>query len=268
MWRYAIGIVLSLAAFTGCGGKSAPETPPKAEKQAWAQEEILLQLKELRADVSKLQQDAEAAKALDSRLSALESAVARGGGAVAGREVLLGDAVPRGSASAKVAVVEFTDFECPYCARHFHDVLPQLKAAFIDTGRVRYYVRNYPLEFHANARPAAIATVCAGTVGGKYWEMHDRLFSRAGTLSPELYRTAAREIGVDAQKFSTCLNDLPTAQRVDADARYASTVGVSGTPKFYIGRIHGNKIVDAVEFSGARSFEVFKAAIDSRLGAR
>jgi protein-disulfide isomerase len=267
MWRNAIGILLCTAAVSGCGGPAAPAAPPKAERQAWAQEEILLQLKELREDVSRLQQDAAAVKSMDARITALESAVEQHGGqgAKAGREVLLGDAVARGSANAKVAVVEFTDFECPYCARHFHQVFPKIKEVFIDTGRIRYYARNYPLEFHADAKPAAVASVCAGTIGGKYWQMHDRLFSRKGALGLDLYLEAAREMGIDAQKFSTCLTDQSASQRVDAEVQYANTVGVSGTPKFFVGRIQGNKIVDAVEFSGARSFETFKAAIDSRL---
>jgi protein-disulfide isomerase len=270
MWRTGFGVVLTVAVLSGCGGSSAPATAPQAEKQAWAEEEILLQLKEMREDISRLQQDAAVVKSLDARLTALESAATRradGAGRrdAPGREVLFGDAIPRGSASAQVAIVEFTDFECPYCARHFRDVFPQIKKTFIDTGRVRYYTRNYPLDFHSSAKPAAIAAFCAGK-GGKYWQMHDKLFAGGGrALNPDFYREAAHELGIDAATFSACLTGLTSSQQVDADVQYATSVGVSGTPKFYIGRIEGNRIVDAVELSGARSFEVFSSAIDSRL---
>jgi protein-disulfide isomerase len=253
----------------GCGGAAAPDPAPKSQDQSWAQEEILLQLKELREDVSRLQKDAELAKSMDARLTALEAAATRragnGGPAGPGREILFGDAVPRGSASAKVAVVEFTDFECPFCARHFHEVFPQLKKAFIDTGRIRYYARNYPLEFHSHARSAAVAAVCAEQVGGKYWQMHDRLFSGGSALGADFYRESATSLGVDAQRFSACMADPLPLQRVNADVQYANTVGVSGTPKFFVGRIQGNKIVDAIEVQGARPFEYFRSVIESRM---
>lgn len=259
MRQRAIALVLAAALVGGCGGPAAPEPPAKAGKQSWAEEEILLQLKELREDVSRL-------KSLEARLTALESAATRRADAPApGRDVLFGDAIPRGSASAKVAIIEFTDFECPYCARHFNQVFPQIKKTFIDTGRIRYYTRNYPLDFHARAKPAAIAAVCAGK-DGKYWQMHDRLFAGGGgALNADSYREAAQSMGLDAQRFSACLNGLPSSQQIEADIQYATSVGVSGTPKFFVGRIEGNKIVDAVELSGARSFETFSAAIDSRL---
>ena len=260
--------VVSVVAFSGCGGKASPE-PPAPKNQAWAQEEILLQLKELREDVGKLQKDAEAARSLDARITALESAVARGAGnaapAAAGSpEISLDDAVPRGSAKAKVAVVEFTDFECPYCARHFHETLPQIKKAFIDTGRIRYYARAFPLDFHAHAKSASIAAYCAGKAG-KYWEMHDRLFSRQGDLGDALYHEDARAIGLDDGKFSACQADAQSAQRIAADVQYGTTVGVSGTPKFFIGRIQGNKVVDVVAVTGARPFDYFKSVIESKL---
>ncbi|HEX6398603.1 MAG TPA: thioredoxin domain-containing protein [Steroidobacteraceae bacterium] len=265
MRRIAIGAALSVMLFCGCGKQAPPEAPAKP-KQDWAQEEILLQLKEMREDISRLQQQSEAVKSLDARLTALESAARAAPAKTArGPEVKFDGATPRGSASAKVAVVEFTDFECPYCARHFHEVFPKVKEAFIDTGRIRYYARNYPLDFHAGAKPAAIAAFCAGKISGKYWEMHERLFSRKGTLSEELYRQTAQSIGIDPESFTKCLAETSSAQHVDADAQYASSVGVSGTPKFFIGRIQGNRIVDTIEVSGARSFEVFKSAIDSRL---
>src|SRR5690349_9962179 len=112
MRRIALGAVLSAMWLSGCGRQAAPEVPAKP-KQDWAQEEILLQLKEMREDISRLQQESEAIKTMDARLAALESAAARNGRAARGRDVMFDGAVPRGSAGAKVAVVEFTDFECP-----------------------------------------------------------------------------------------------------------------------------------------------------------
>ena len=266
-------VVLIAALIAGC---SAP-TPPaasdesrKPEKQDWAQEEILLQLKEMREDINRLQQDAAAVKSLDGRISALEAVVAQKVGnsdaAAPVREVLFGDAVPRGSARAKVAVVEFTDFECPFCARHYREVFPELKKTFVDTGRVRYYVRNYPLDFHASAKPAAIAAFCAGK-GGKFWEMHEKLFSKGGAPTADSIREAANAIGVDANRFSACLSDPASSKRVDADIQYANGLGIRGTPKFFIGRIDGNKIVDVIEVTGARPLSTFSSAIESRLAS-
>jgi protein-disulfide isomerase len=270
--RSAIGFVLITTAFVGCGASTAPDTSEKSHqtgKQDWAQEEILLQLKEMREDINQLRQDAAAVKSLDTRISALEAVARKAGnsGDVAApvREVLFGDAVPQGLAGAKVAVVEFTDFECPFCARHHHEVFPELKKAFIDTGRIRYYVRNYPLSFHASARPAAIAAFCAGKAG-KFWEMHEELFSKAGALRADSYREAASAVGINPKRFSECVEDPASSQRLDAEVQYANGLGVSGTPKFFIGRIEGKKIVDVIQVTGARPLSTFSAAIQSLLG--
>lgn len=273
--RSAVGFILIAAVFAGCSAPTPPAASAEASKpgkQDWAQEEILLQLKEMREDINRLQHDAEAVKSMDARISAVEAAVVQkagdsGAAPAVVREVLFGDAVSRGSAGAKVAVVEFTDFECPFCARHNREVFPEIKKAFIDTGRIRYYLRNYPLDFHASAKPAAIAAYCAGKAGGKFWEMHDALFSKGGALGPDAYREAAAAIGVDANRFSACLNDPASSKRIDADVQYANGLGVRGTPKFFIGRIQGNKIVDVIQVTGARAFSTFSSAIESRLAS-
>ncbi len=169
-----------------------------------------------------------------------------------------------GSASAKLAIVEFTDYECPFCDRFNKSVLPQLKSNYIDKGTVKIISRNFPLAFHANARGAALAATCAADQGA-YEAMRAGLFASHQALSPALYTKLAGDSRLDMTRFELCIKDAANAQRIQDDVDYAGSLGVSGTPSFFIGRIQGDKLVDVVPLVGALPYESFSAAIDPML---
>ena len=159
----------------------------------------------------------------------------------------------RGPAGAPVEIVEFSDFECPFCLRAFPTVAQVVKTY---GDRVRLVYRHYPLQNHPHARPAAEASACANEQG-KFWEYHDRLFGDPGHLTtPELKQHAA-ELGLDESKFDTCVETRKYQKDVDADIVAADAVGVTGTPAFFV---NGRPI------SGAMPFETFKQVIDEELG--
>ena len=167
-----------------------------------------------------------------------------------------------GNPNAKVTIVEFSDFQCPFCRRFWKDTYGQLKKEYIDTGKVRLVTRNYPLTFHEAARPAAIASLCAKEQG-KFWEYRDKMFGEQekqgqGTVAfgaTELKSWAAA-IGMNSQQFNACLDTQKYAAKVDADTAAGAAAGVSGTPSFYI---NGQQVV------GAQPFSTFKKIIDGLL---
>jgi len=158
-----------------------------------------------------------------------------------------------GEASAKVSVVEFSDFQCPFCNR----VLPTLQQIQQEYGDdVRIVFKHLPLGIHPKA-PGAHRAAEAAHRQGKFWEMHDRIFANQRNLSPEQYRAYAEEIGLDLAQFEKDLADPATERRVQSDLAEASRLGVTGTPGFFInGRF----------LSGAQPFARFKEAIDAELG--
>lgn len=169
-----------------------------------------------------------------------------------------GGAASRGPENAKVTVVEFSDFQCPYCASYSTTTYNQIKKEYGD--RIRYVFHDYPLSFHQFAQKAAEAASCAGDQG-KFWEMHDLLFAKnsewsAGKSVEEIFVTYAGQIGVDKAKFKECLASGKFTQVVKDDVVLGGAVGVSGTPSFFI---NGQMLV------GAQSFESFKAIIDKEL---
>jgi protein-disulfide isomerase len=158
----------------------------------------------------------------------------------------------RGPENAPVTIIEFSDFECPYCLRA-HPTVQQVLSTYGD--RVRFVYRHYPLPNHPNARPAAEASACAHEQG-KFWPYHDRLFSSAGKLSAADLKQHAVELGLDAAQFNACVDGRKYRADVDADMQVAEKAGVSGTPAFFInGRVLG----------GAQPFEAFQRVIEDEL---
>lgn len=166
----------------------------------------------------------------------------------------------KGEENAKVTIVEFSDFECPFCANFYKDTLPQIQSEYIDKGLVKLDYRHYPLSFHPQAKPLGIAAECANEQG-MFWQMHDKIFDEnvAGALTSanaDTYKEWAGEIGLDTASFNSCYDAGRGGDTVDADFTLGSEVGVSGTPTFYI---NGRQLV------GAQPFASFKAIIDEEL---
>jgi protein-disulfide isomerase len=159
----------------------------------------------------------------------------------------------RGPDAAPVTIVEFTDYECPYCQRHFLNTLPLVLAQYGD--RVKYVVMNFPIsELHPDALGAAEAAECAADQG-RFWEYHDRLFVASDLERASLGGIAA-QMRLDSTAFATCVDTRATADRVAGHIAHARSLGVTSTPTFFVnGRI----------FHGAYPFESFKVIIDSAL---
>src|SRR5262249_54795509 len=158
----------------------------------------------------------------------------------------------KGPTAARVHIVEFSDFQCPYCLRA-HPVVTQVLNTYGD--RVRLVYRHYPLEGHPDARPAAEASACAAEQG-KFWEYHDRLFAEQQHLAATDLKKLAGQLGLDSGKFDVCFEKHRYAGDVDADIAAGNDAGVDGTPAFFI---NGRPV------SGAQPFEVFKRVIDDEL---
>lgn len=170
-----------------------------------------------------------------------------------------------GSARATIGIVEFSDYQCPYC-RDFHDrIYPRLKKEYVETGIAQFVHKDLPLKsIHPQALPAALAASCAG-LQKRFWPMHEALYANHGKLSPTLYPQLARELGLDAAKFGACLGDAAREQAVMRDVAEARGLGITGTPSFVIGRIQGDTLTVARLAKGAPSFEDFAREIEKLL---
>ena len=172
----------------------------------------------------------------------------------------------KGNGTAKVAMIEFSDYQCPFCSRYSRDTLPQIASDYIDTGKIRYVFRDLPLSFHKQAFKAAEATHCAGAQG-KFWEMHDLLFQNQTALAPEQLATHGKTLGLNEPAFKECLDAGKFAADINKDIADAGAAGITGTPAFLVGVIQPDGRVKVVKkLSGARPYADFKAAIDSVLG--
>ena len=170
-----------------------------------------------------------------------------------------------GKKDAPVTVIEFSDYQCPFCKRFFETTLPTLKAEYIETGKVRYVFRDFPLDqIHPQARKAAEAAHCAGDQG-KYWEMHDLLFQNQQTLQIESLKAYARGLRLDSTVFDACLGQGKYAVEVQKDFEDGVAGGVRGTPSFFIGKTRPDDTIQGTFLTGALPTPVFRQAIDNAL---
>lgn len=177
------------------------------------------------------------------------------------------NAPSRGSDSAVVALVEFSDYECPFCIRHFTQTMPRIESTYVNTGRVRYVFRDFPVDqLHPAAIRAHEAGRCAGDQG-RFWEMHAGLFSPAGSHTPELLEKRAAEAGLKLDAYRACVSNGRQADAVRASVAEGQTLGIQGTPSFFIGvrdpKTEEVRVLQAI--SGAQSFEVFARALETAL---
>jgi protein-disulfide isomerase len=165
----------------------------------------------------------------------------------------------KGDADAPVTIIEYSDFQCPYCQRFYQQTLGSIVENYVDSGDVKIVYRHFPLSFHQNAQIAAEASECAGDQD-MFWELHDILFDRGSGDGTGLARidleAYASELGLDMTAFNACLDDGTYTQKVKDDMATGAAQGVRGTPGF---------LINGVLVSGAQPYSVFEAAIESAL---
>lgn len=161
----------------------------------------------------------------------------------------------KGDINAPVTIVEWSDFECPFCARFYQQTLSQIEEQYIKTGKVKLVFRDFPLSFHPNAQKASEAAECANAQG-KFWEMHDMLFEKGVQGGVATFKQYAKNLGIDTNKFDNCLDSGQKASEISKDMQDGSAAGIRGTPGF---------IINGQLVSGAQPFENFKAVIDAAL---
>lgn len=262
-------LVLSaiLLSLVGCGSGDKKQINDLSERPAnpdWINEEILVQLRDIREEVKGLRSEvAELKEQLDNvQVAAAPSAGRAQPAAVS--SIPVNGARRLGDEDATVAVLEFTDFQCPYCKRHHDQSFVELKTNYVDTGKVQYLSMDFPLSFHPQAHSAAVAARCAGKQE-KYWEMHDVLFDNNRNLGDAFYKQAAAQLGLNAGEFESCLQDAAVAKGVDQDMIAGSRYGVQGTPAFFLGRVKNGQLTDVVPMRGAQSYEAFARVLNTLL---
>ena len=167
------------------------------------------------------------------------------------QNIEIGESPVKGPADAKVTIVEFSEFQCPFC-KQGAQTMAQVANAYPKDVKVVFKHFPLPAQMHPQARNAALASIAAQKQG-KFWEMHDKLFENQPRLSPDLYNSLAQELGLDMAKFKADMEDPATAKRIEEDKAQGEKVGVRGTPGFF---------VNGVNLSGAQPFTAFQSMVD------
>ena len=160
-----------------------------------------------------------------------------------------------GDPDAPVTIVEFSDFQCPFCSRFYSQTYLALKEDYVDTGKVNVVFRDFPLSFHPEAEPSAIAAECANEQG-EFWAFHDLIFENQGSLSASSYLEWAEQIGLDMDQFSDCVDSQKYKSEVAADYNDGGRLGITGNPGFFV---NGQLV------TGAQPYSVFASAIEAEL---
>lgn len=167
-----------------------------------------------------------------------------------------------GDSKAELVMIEFSDFECPFCGKYARETLPSVRKDFVDAGLLRYVFRDFPLEhLHPNALRAAVAADCAAR-SGRFWEMHDALLADQQSLRPTDLASHAARLGLDAAQFARC-SSADTETLIRKRAADARALGVSMTPTFIVGRADPEGNVQPIRLiSGAYPYSVFKKLLE------
>ena len=256
MWKS--GLLLLLTLFNACGMAYADMAATLPAQDITRQlQDIQKQLREMRAEMAGLSGRLEKIEALIPSPVKPEKLTVNLNGA------------PRlGARNAKVGMVEFSDYQCPYCRRFHLETFPQLQKSYIDSGKLVFAVKNFPLDFHPLAMDAAMAVSCARRQNIKaFWDVQGELFSHQDRLGKDFYNELVKRYGLDQKKFSNCLAENKQREAIAQDLKYAQSLGVEGTPTFFIGRIEGDRLVDAVRVVGAQPARVFTRVLDSFIKA-
>jgi protein-disulfide isomerase len=170
----------------------------------------------------------------------------------------------KGDPKAALILVEFSDYQCPFCGRFFRSTLPEIDNAYIQTGKLRHVLKDFPLPMHSHAAQAAEAADCAGAQG-KYWEMHDLLFNNQQALGLQQLTAYANSLKLDMKAFDNCMSSGTFKDKIARDIAEGQRIGVSGTPSFILGVTTDGRTIKGSVITGARPFPFFQEQIDSKL---
>ena len=220
--------------------------------QAGVEEDVRL----LREDMEQVKKDlAEIKSILQGAIKRQVPEKSTGTVGVIGRPML-------GKIDAPVTIVEFSDYQCPFCRRYSLTVFPVLKHDYIDTGKVRYVFRDFPLSsIHQQAGKAHESAHCAGEIH-KYWEMHDALFQNQKDLTVPSLKQYAANLGLDSTTFETCLDSGKYQADIQKDVDDGAAAGIRGTPSFFIGKSGPGDSITGTIVRGAQPLANFQTIID------
>ncbi len=184
------------------------------------------------------------------------------------RNISLDDDPMKGNPDAEITIIEFSDFQCPFCWRFYTQTLPLIEQNYISAGKVNFVYRDFPIQsIHPNAVPAALAGECADDQG-KFWEMHDMIFINQKnwqdlqtTQSTSLFKEYAIEIGLNVDEFNSCMTSGKHLEEIQNDLNDGRIYGVTGTPGFFV----GNEEIGFTKLIGAQPFSSFQKVIDGQL---
>jgi protein-disulfide isomerase len=169
-----------------------------------------------------------------------------------------------GKSDAPLTMVEFTDYQCPFCGRFETMTFPELKKSYIDTGKLRLILRDLPLDFHPYALKAAQSVHCAGDQG-KFWEMKELVFKNQIKIDVDSLAGYAKDLSLNGDTFKSCMTDGKHLKEIGDEAKYAQSLGITGTPTFILGKTAGDTVEGRV-IVGAQPLATFEAAINEMLG--
>jgi protein-disulfide isomerase len=169
-----------------------------------------------------------------------------------------------GKADAPLTMIEFTDLQCPYCRQYASTTFDEIKKNWIDTGKLRYISRDFPLDFHPFAMQAARAARCAGEQG-KFWEMRMSLMRNANLLSTDHVAKTAADLKLNTKAFGECTASTKYDAEIQADTQEGGRIGVEGTPTFVVGKTTANSVAGPI-IVGALPYAVFDAKLKELLG--
>ena len=231
---------------------------------------------DLKKDIQALKDGQQAIQKDLQEIKKLIAARPAAGGAAGGPDQALNAVITtegdpsKGNKNAKLTLIEFSEYQCPFCGRHVRDTYPQLDKDYIQTGKVKYVFRDLPLEsIHKNAFKAAEASHCAGEQN-KYWEMHDRLFANQNSLESAMLTAHAQAVGADTKKFQACLDSGKYAADIRKDIAEANKYGITGTPTSVIGLTQPGdpKIKVLKVIRGAQNISAFRETLDGLLNEK
>jgi len=259
-----VGLTMALVALPGsASAQTSSSNPANSSQSNGTIKALIKEIQELKAGQQAMQKDITEIKEKLTPKGPASSPLFKEAGIDIGIE---GDPV-MGDKDAKVTLVEFADYQCPYCGYASQQIYPFLVAEYVKTGKVKYVFHDFPLEqVHSNAFKASEAARCAGDQG-KYWEMHDKLFQSQKALDAQGLADAAQGLSLNVTKFQQCLDNAKYEAKIHNDVETGVKIGVRGTPSFLLGLSgpDGTTLKATRKINGATTYASLKAAIDALL---